>query len=107
MYDNIKLKLLNSQWEIKLNDLIVTSSKPNKIILEIDNYSIISNSEVIYYHEIRETQIITKIENLLPNSNIIISNKELDKYFDVIYLMFYDQLIKLNNIIIHIFWIKI
>ena len=62
-----------------------------------------SKSEVIYYHEIREAQIIRKIENLLPNSNIIISNKELDKYFDVIYLMFYDQLIKLNNIIIHIF----
>ena len=84
-YDNTKLKLLNSQSEIKLNDLIITSSKPNKIILEIDNYSIISNSEVIYYHEIRETQIITKIENLLPNSNIIISNKELDKYFEVIF----------------------
>ena len=84
-YDNTKLKLLNSQSEIKLNDLIITSSKQNKIILEIDNYSIILNSEVIYYHEMREAQIITKIENLLPNSNIIISNKELDKYFEIIF----------------------
>ena len=84
-YDNTKLKLLNSQSIIKLNDLIISSSKLDKIILEIENYSLNFNSEVIYYHQIREAQILSKFESVLPNSNIIISKKELDKYFEIIF----------------------
>ena len=86
-YDSNKLKLLKSSTELKLNDLLISSSSKEKIILELQSYSFTVKNDLVYYHTTKEANYQTAINSDLPNVNIIMTTKELDKFVEIIVLV--------------------
>jgi len=83
-YDNNKIKLLKNWAEVKIQDLQLTSSKKEKVIVELQTFTFNLTEDVIYYHNTREASFRSIVNSETPNINIVISTKELDKIIEII-----------------------
>ena len=81
--DENKIKLIKTKLDFSLDNMIISSSKKTKKILEIDKYDFAIIKEVIYYYKIKESYIKTSINSDLPNIDISMNTKDLDKYVEL------------------------
>ena len=81
--DESKIKLIKTKLELSLDNLVISSSKKTKKILDIDKYNFVINKEVIYYYILRESYIKTTINSDLPALEITMNTKDLDKYVEL------------------------
>lgn len=82
-YDKHKVKLLKSWSEIKIQDLIITASKIDKLILDLHTFTLTITEDIVYYHESKEANIRSSLNSEMPNLDIVISTKELDKFIEL------------------------
>ena len=82
--DESKIKLLKSKLELSLDNMVISSSKKIKKILNLNKYNLVINKEVIYYHTLKETYIKTLINSDLPSLSITINTNDLDKFIELI-----------------------
>jgi hypothetical protein len=83
-YDNTKVKMLKSTSDIKITDLKMSGSKPNRIILDLQTYSFSITEDIIYYPESKEGNIRSVVASEMPGTDIVLSTKELDKIIELI-----------------------
>jgi len=81
--DESKIKLINTKLELSLDNMVISSSKKSKKILDIDKYDFVINKEVIYYYLIKESYIKTTINSDLPALDITMNTRDLDKYVEL------------------------
>ena len=81
--DNKKIKLIKTKLDFSLDNMIISSSKKTKKILEIDKYDFSILKEVIYYYKIKESYMKTTINSDLPSLDISMNTKDLDKYVEL------------------------
>ena len=81
--DENKIKLIKTKLDFSLDNMIISSSKKSKKILEIDKYDFAIIKEVIYYYKIKESYIKTSINSDLPSIDISMNTKDLDKYVEL------------------------
>jgi hypothetical protein len=82
--DSNKVKLLKSWAEVKIQDLILSSYKKEKVILDLQNFTLNLTEDIIYYHQSREGSIRGTVNSETPSVDIIMSTKELDKIIELI-----------------------
>ena len=73
--DESKIKLINTKLELSLDNMVISSSKKSKKILDIDKYDFVINKEVIYYYLIKESYIKTTINSDLPALDITMNTR--------------------------------
>ena len=81
--DETKIKLIKTKLDFSLDNIVISSSKKSKKILEIDKYDFFILKEVIYYYIIKESYIKTSINSDLPSLDISMNTKDLDKYVEL------------------------
>ena len=81
--DESKIKLIKAKLELSVENMIISSSKKTKKILDIDKYDFVINKEVIYYYMLKESYIKTTINSDLPAMDITMNTKDLDKYVEL------------------------
>ena len=86
-YDSNKLKLLKTNTEVKLSDLVITGTKKEKILMEVQSYSFTIKNDIVYYHTVNEAQNDCMITSDLPNVTVIMTTRELDKFVEILVLI--------------------
>ena len=81
--DETKIKLIKTKFDFSLDNMMISSSKKTKKILEIDKYDFAILKEVTYYYQIKECYIKTSINSDLPSLDISMNTKDLDKYVEL------------------------
>ena len=81
--DESKIKLMKSKLELSLDNMVISSSKKTKKILDINKYNFVINKEIIYYYILKESYIKTTINSDLPALDISMNTKDLDKYVEL------------------------
>ena len=82
--DEAKIKLIKTKLDFSLDNMLISSSKKTKKILDIDKYDFSTLKEVTYYYLIKESYIKTSINSDLPILDISLNTKDLDKYVELI-----------------------
>ena len=81
--DEAKIKLIKTKLDFSLDNIVISSSKKTKKILEIDKYDLTILKEVIYYYNAKESYMKTSINSDLPSLDISMNTKDLDKYVEL------------------------
>ena len=81
--DDSKIKLIKTKLDFSLDNIVISSSKKIKKILEIDKYDFTILQEVMYYYILKESYMKTSINSDLPSLDISMNTKDLDKYVEL------------------------
>jgi len=83
-FDKSKVKLLKNSNTLKIQDLKITSTNKNKIILNLDNFSFDINKELIYKQIIKNGMINNDLNFEMPVLEITLTIQEIEKIIDLI-----------------------
>ena len=81
--DETKIKLIKTKFDFSMDNMVISSSKKSKKILEIDKYDFAILKEVTYYYKMKESYMKTSINSDLPGLDISMNTKDLDKYVEL------------------------
>ena len=76
-------KLIKSNTDIKINDLLITGSSFKKIILQLPLFTFSIDEELVYYDSLHKGKNIIRMNASVPKVSIILTQRDIDKYIDI------------------------
>ena len=77
-------KLIKSNTDIKINDLLITGSSLKKIILQLPLFTFSIDEELVYYDSLHKGKNIIRMNSSVPKVSIILTQRDIDKYIDIL-----------------------